>query len=57
MIAKERLSELIAQGESLTVEFKGEGGGQIPDEEELMMGFIRIGVPEVYRIRGGKIGS
>ncbi|MGQ9710868.1 MAG: AlbA family DNA-binding domain-containing protein, partial [Anaerolineae bacterium] len=66
MIAKERLCELIAQGESLTVEFKGEEGGQIPDNELVEtviclanragqdMGYLLVGVEDDGRVTGAR---
>lgn len=66
MIPKERLCELIAQGESLAVEFKGEERGQISDDElvEMViclanragqdMGYLLVGVEDDGRVTGAK---
>ena len=66
MMTREQLLELIAQGESLTVEFKGEAQGQISDDELVEtvvclanrpgreMGYLLVGVEDDGRVTGAR---
>lgn len=66
MMAPKRLLELIAQGETLTVEFKGEEQGPISDDELVEavvclvnrpgqeMGYLLVGVEDDGRVTGAR---
>lgn len=66
MISEEWLRELIAQGETIAVEFKGEERGQVSDDElvEMViclanragpdMGYLLVGVEDDGRVTGAK---